>query len=50
MIQNKLQFPYPKGELYIRDLGYVTPTYLKAVIQKGASFLNRNPMDKYLYA
>jgi hypothetical protein len=28
-------------ELYIRDLGYVTPTYLKAVIQKKASFLNR---------
>jgi IS4 transposase len=32
-----------KGELYIRDLGYVTPTYLKAIIEKGAYFLNRMP-------
>lgn len=31
------------GELYIRDLGYVTPTYLKAVIDKKAYFLNRLP-------
>lgn len=32
-----------KGELYIRDLGYITPTYLKAIIAKGATFLNRLP-------
>jgi Transposase DDE domain len=32
-----------KGDLYIRDLGYVTPTYLKAIIDKGAYFLNRMP-------
>jgi hypothetical protein len=32
-----------EGELYIRDLGYITPTYLKAVIQKRAYFLNRMP-------
>lgn len=32
-----------KKELYIRDLGYITPTYLKAVIQKDAFFLNRLP-------
>lgn len=38
-----------KGELYIRDLGYVTPTYLKAVIQKGASFLNRIPPRINIY-
>jgi hypothetical protein len=32
-----------QGELYIRDLGYITPTYLNTIIQKGASFLNRLP-------
>lgn len=32
-----------KNKLYIRDLGYITPTYLKAVINKEASFLNRLP-------
>lgn len=32
-----------KNELYIRDLGYITPTYLKAIISRGAYFLNRLP-------
>lgn len=37
------------NELYIRDLGYVTPTYLNAVLQKGASFLNRLPAQATVY-
>jgi Transposase DDE domain len=32
-----------KGDLHIRDLGYVTPTYLSAVVTKEAFFLNRLP-------
>lgn len=32
-----------KGDLHIRDLGYITPTYLSAVVDKGAFFLNRLP-------
>jgi hypothetical protein len=39
-----------KGELYIRDLGYVTPIYLKAVIEKGAFFLNRLPPQATVYS
>jgi len=31
------------GGLHIRDLGYITPIYLKAVVQKHAFFLNRLP-------
>ena len=38
------------GELYIRDLGYVTPTYLKALQQEGARFLNRLPYQVSVYA
>ncbi|MGI0041983.1 MAG: IS4 family transposase, partial [Nitrosopumilaceae archaeon] len=38
-----------KGELYVRDLGYVTPIYLKAIIQKEASFLNRIPPQVNIY-
>jgi Transposase DDE domain len=38
-----------KGELYLRDLGYVTPTYLKAVIGKEAYFLNRIPPQANIY-
>ena len=38
------------NELYIRDLGYITPTYLNAVLQKGASFLNRLPAQAAVYA
>jgi hypothetical protein len=38
-----------KGGLYIRDLGYVTPTYLKAIIQREASFLNRMPPQINIY-
>jgi len=30
-----------KGGLYIRDLGYITPVYLKTIIKRGAYFLNR---------
>lgn len=37
------------GELYIRDLGYVTPIYLKAIIQKGAFFLNRLPVQAIVH-
>jgi hypothetical protein len=36
-------------ELHIRDLGYVTPTYLKAVIDKNAYFLNRLPAQATIY-
>ncbi len=32
-----------KGDLHIRDLGYITPTYLSAVVDKNAFFLNRLP-------
>ena len=32
-----------KGDLHIRDLGYITPTYLSAVTGKEAFFLNRLP-------
>lgn len=32
-----------EGALYIRDLGYVTPIYLKTIIGRGAYFLNRMP-------
>lgn len=39
-----------QGELYIRDLGYITPIYLKAVIEKRAYFLNRMPPQALLHA
>lgn len=39
-----------EGELYIRDLGYVTPLYLKTIIERGASFLNRMPPQINIYA
>ncbi len=32
-----------KGDLHIRDLGYVTPTYLSGIVDKAAFFLNRLP-------
>jgi len=38
-----------KGNLYIRDLGYVTPTYLRAVIEGKAYFLNRAPSQANIY-
>lgn len=38
-----------KGELYIRDLGYITPTYLKSIIEKKAYFLNRIPPQANIY-
>lgn len=37
------------NELYIRDLGYITPTYLKAIVTKNASFLNRLPTQISVY-
>jgi hypothetical protein len=37
------------GELYIRDLGYITPTYLKAIVEKEAYFLNRMPPQANIY-
>lgn len=37
------------GELYIRDLGYITPAYLKNIILKGAGFLNRIPPQAMVY-
>lgn len=39
-----------KGGLYIRDLGYVTPIYLKSVIEKKAYFLNRMPPQANVYS
>jgi hypothetical protein len=38
-----------EGGLHIRDLGYITPTYLKAVIAKAAYFLNRLPPQATIY-
>ena len=38
-----------QGELYVRDLGYITPTYLKAVVEKEAYFLNRLPPQANMY-
>lgn len=38
-----------KGNLYIRDLGYITPTYLKAVMGEIAFYLNRLPGQANLY-
>jgi len=32
-----------KGDLHIRDLGYITSTYLSAVVEKEAFFLSRLP-------
>ena len=37
------------GDLHIRDLGYISPTYLKAVIQSEAYFLNRLPPQAGVY-
>ncbi|WP_165813969.1 IS4 family transposase, partial [Terrimonas sp.] len=37
------------GDLHIRDLGYISPTYLKAIIQSGAFFLNRLPSQAGVY-
>lgn len=38
-----------KGDLLIRDLGYVTTSYLKSVIEKDAYFLNRIPSQVHVY-
>ncbi len=38
-----------KGELYVRDLGYVTPIYLQAVIDRDAYFINRLPGNISVY-
>lgn len=38
-----------KGDLLIRDLGYVTTTYLKSVIKNEAYFLNRIPSQVHVY-
>jgi len=38
-----------KGELYMRDLGYITPIYLTAVMGKEAYFLNRLPSQVSVY-
>ena len=38
-----------QGELYIRDLGYITPFYLKSVIEKRAYFLNRIPAQAIIH-
>jgi hypothetical protein len=38
-----------KGALYIRDLGYITPTYLKAIVSNDAYFLNRLPAQINIY-
>lgn len=39
-----------KGDLHIRDLGYITPTYLSAVVEKEAFFLNRIPPQCVVFA
>ena len=39
-----------EDELYIRDLGYVTPTYLNAVIERKAFFINRLPPQAIVYS
>ena len=38
-----------KGDLLIRDLGYVTTSYLKSVIEKEGYFLNRIPSQMNVY-
>lgn len=38
-----------KGSLHIRDLGYITHTYLKSCIKKQAYFLNRMPAQINIY-
>ena len=38
-----------KGELYVRDLGYITPIYIKAIIEREAYFLNRLPTAISVY-
>lgn len=38
-----------KGDLYIRDLGYVSPSYLAGVQQAEACFLNRMPPQANIY-
>ena len=38
-----------KGDLLIRDLGYITTTYLKSVIKNEAYFLNRIPSQVHVY-
>lgn len=35
--------------LYIRDLGYISPSYLKGIQQTGASFLNRMPPQASIF-
>jgi hypothetical protein len=37
------------NDLYIRDLGYITPTYLSAIVEKKAFFLNRLPAMAGIY-
>jgi hypothetical protein len=37
------------NDLYIRDLGYITPTYLSAIVAKKAFFLNRLPAMAGIY-
>jgi hypothetical protein len=38
-----------QGGLYIRDLGYISPTYLQAIINQNAYFLNRLPPQANIY-
>lgn len=38
------------GDLHIRDLGYITPTYLKDIVDKKAYFLNRLPSQINIYS
>ncbi|TLX78188.1 IS4 family transposase [Labilibacter sediminis] len=38
-----------KGELLVRDLGYVTTTYMSEIIKREAFFLNRLPSQVNLY-
>lgn len=38
-----------KDDLYIRDLGYITPSYLEGIYDTKAYFLNRMPTQASLY-
>lgn len=38
-----------KGDLHIRDLGYITPLYLSAIVDKQAFFLNRLPPQPVVF-
>lgn len=38
-----------EGDLHMRDLGYITPSYLECIIERKAFFLNRLPPQANIY-